>query len=301
MIDYSIKPYRIIQVNDTSIADFLSSHEDNLDLETVHSFGEEWDKFSSFDDAEIKKIGDDYFDIVNPNMLNENTIVLDVGCGMGRWSYYVADKVKWVEAVDPSDSIYKAASFLKSKKNIRISKTSVQNLPFHDESFDFVFSLGVLHHVPNTQEAIYRCIDKLKKGGYFLLYLYYNLDNRGFFYKLFFHITNLGRKLISKLPSRVKLIICDIIAVLVYLPLVFLSKTFKILFPKRKWYKKIPLSYYTDKSFSVIRNDSLDRFGTPLEQRFSRKQIKKMLKKAGMGDITFSQRESYWHVISRKK
>lgn len=301
MIDYSIKPYRIIQVDGTSIADFLSSNEDNLDLETVHSFGKEWDKFSSFDDAEIKKIGDDYFDIVTPHMLNENTIVLDVGCGMGRWSYYVADKVKWVEAVDPSDSIYKAASFLKSKKNIRISKTSVQNLPFHDESFDFVFSLGVLHHVPNTQEAIYRCIDKLKKGGYFLLYLYYNLDNRGFFYKLFFHITNLGRKLISKLPSRIKLIVCDIIAVLVYLPLVFLSKTFKILFPKRKWYKKIPLSYYTDKNFSIIRNDSLDRFGTPLEQRFSQKQIKEMLEKAEMGDITFSQREPYWHVISRKK
>ena len=76
--------------------------------------------------------------------------------------------------------------------------------------------------------------------------------------------------------------------------------TIKFIFPKKNGYKKIPLSYYSDKSFHVIRNDSLDRFGTPLEQRFSEKQIRKMLELAGMTNIVFSQREPYWHVISKK-
>ena len=63
---------------------------------------------------------------------------------------------------------------------------------------------------------------------------------------------------------------------------------------------KIPLSYYSNKSFNVIRNDSLDRFGTPLEQRFSKKQIEKMMQKAGLYDIKFSNNQPYWHVMGQK-
>ena len=62
---------------------------------------------------------------------------------------------------------------------------------------------------------------------------------------------------------------------------------------------KIPLSYYSNKSFNVIRNDALDRFGTPLEQRFSKVQIEE-IRESSLKDITFSEKEPYWHVIGRK-
>jgi hypothetical protein len=68
----------------------------------------------------------------------------------------------------------------------------------------------------------------------------------------------------------------------------------------KKWGDKIPLSYYGNKSFNVIRNDALDRFGTPLEQRFSKVQIESMMQKAGLTDIKFSNNQPYWHVIGRK-
>ena len=57
--------------------------------------------------------------------------------------------------------------------------------------------------------------------------------------------------------------------------------------------KRIPLAYYVDKPWKVIRNDSLDRFGTPLEKRFSRAEIQQMLVAAGMADIHFSEHEPY--------
>ena len=66
-------------------------------------------------------------------------------------------------------------------------------------------------------------------------------------------------------------------------------------------YKSLPLAYYVDKSFYIIRNDSLDRFGTPLEQRFTKKEITKMLEAAGMKNIVFSEKQPYWHVIAQKK
>ena len=62
----------------------------------------------------------------------------------------------------------------------------------------------------------------------------------------------------------------------------------------------MPLSYYVDKPWKVIRNDALDRFGTPLEQRFSRRQIEDMLIAAGLKDVRFSDHEPFWHVVARK-
>ncbi|HNP99917.1 MAG TPA: class I SAM-dependent methyltransferase, partial [Bacteroidia bacterium] len=63
----------------------------------------------------------------------------------------------------------------------------------------------------------------------------------------------------------------------------------------------IPLSYYWDKNFKIIRNDALDRLGTPLEKRFSRKLIEIMLTNAGLTEIVFSENEPFWHAVGKKK
>ena len=62
----------------------------------------------------------------------------------------------------------------------------------------------------------------------------------------------------------------------------------------------IPLSDYRNKSFYIMQNDALDRFGTKLEQRFSKKEISEMLSNAGFGNITFSENTPYWTCISYK-
>jgi hypothetical protein len=67
-----------------------------------------------------------------------------------------------------------------------------------------------------------------------------------------------------------------------------------------KFRRNIPLQGYENQSFYVIRNDSLDRFGTPLEQRFSRIEIKEMMQEAGLEDIVFSEHIPYWHAVGRK-
>lgn len=52
---------------------------------------------------------------------------------------------------------------------------------------------------------------------------------------------------------------------------------------------------------TILRNDALDRFGTPLEQRFSRNQIEEMMLKCGLEEIRFSEKAPYWHAIGVKK
>ncbi len=299
MIQYNQKESRVVNFNNKKVSCFYSSSA-KIDKKTVQSFGEEWQKFSSFSEAEIKNIGDEYFDIVDESILNSNSIVLDMGCGSGRWSKYLAPNVKFIEAIDPSDAIFSATKLLSNVNNIRTTQASSDNIPFNDETFDFVFSLGVLHHIPETQTALIDTVKKVKKGGYLLIYLYYNLDNRGVLYKALFKLSSVIRFIVAALPKWAKQIVCDFIAITVYMPLILVSRSVQKMIPNKSTYQKLPLAYYVGKSFNIIRNDALDRFGTPLEQRFSKKKIKEMMEKAGLRDINFSNNSPYWHAIGKR-
>lgn len=300
-VEFTKKPIDQINTPWGDIPSFMSGQEQNMDISTVDSFGKEWSKFNQFSPEEIQRIGDTYFDITTPEQINkESTRALDVGCGSGRWGLYIADKVKSLECIDPSDAVFVAKKNLSHLDNVRVSKASVESLPFSDESFDFVFSLGVLHHIPDTKLAIKNCTSKLKSGGTFLVYLYYNLDNRSVTFKIILKLVTGLRFLISKLPDSLKHIVCDLLAIFVYLPLISIARILRFMFKNSTIYSKIPLSFYIDKSFRVIRNDSLDRFGTPLEQRFSKSEITEMLKDAGLDEIQFSDIEPYWHATGKK-
>src|SRR5688572_6125400 len=123
MVAYSQRETSILETNHIKIYSFLKSVDANLDPKTVLAFGEEWNRFNSFKDLELSTIGNDYFDIAPlPDL---NMVALDVGCGSGRWARYLQSKVKFIEAIDPSQAVYVAASQLYEFKNIRVTQASV--------------------------------------------------------------------------------------------------------------------------------------------------------------------------------
>jgi ubiquinone/menaquinone biosynthesis C-methylase UbiE len=299
MISEQISPSRITEVNGRVIKcyDEMGS---NIDKTTVESFGEEWKAFHKFDDKELNRIGDEYFDIVTPEMSGQNKIAADFGCGTGRWTKYFANRVGAIAAIDPSDAIYSAAQVLENTPNVHLYKASIDSLPFPDNYFDFGFSLGVLHHIPDTAMAMNACVKKVRPGGYFLVYLYYNFDNRGKLFRFIYWLSNLIRLVVSKMPGGLKRFTCNILAVLLYMPFVGLCRFLRLLKVPERIRRKIPLQIYENKSFYIIRNDALDRFGTPLEQRFTKKEITEMMTKAGLTEIAFSPHAPYWHAVGKK-
>lgn len=273
----------------------------NIDNKTVIGFGEEWSKFDQkqLNGTEFDQVFDDYFNIFDWSVLPKDPIGFDMGSGSGRWAKEVAKKVSLLYCIDASEDALNIAKVnLKDAKNIQFLHASVSNTGLESASMDFGYSLGVLHHVPDTQRALNDCVVLLKEGAPFLIYLYYNLDNKPLPYKFIWKISDLLRKVISALPFGIRSIISDILAATLYFPL---ARTSFILNKLNISSKFIPLHYYKDKSFYTMRTDSLDRFGTKLEQRFSKKQIEMMLIDAGLEKIHFSNKEPYWTAIGYKK
>ena len=170
-------------------------------------------------------------------------------------------------------------------------------MPINDNSMDFGYSLGVLHHIEDTDKGIVECVRKLKKNAPFLIYLYYAFDNKPFYYKLIWKITNPFRELISRLPFPIKVFVTKVIALIVYLPLSRIAKIFDKFGIN---VNNFPLNHYKDKSFYIMQTDSLDRFGTILEKRFSKDHITKILKNAGISRIKFNEFAPYWCAIGLK-
>ena len=134
---------------------------------------------------------------------------------------------------------------------------------------------------------------KIKGGGVFLCYLYYKLDNKPIYYRGLFWISNSVRWVISRLPYVMRRFIARLFAGVVYLPL---ARTAKLLGKKGKNVSNFPLHHYANMPFVMLQNDALDRFGTRLEQRFSKKEITEMVTNAGfdVSTLKFSDGEPFW-------
>ncbi len=268
-------------------------HSANRDEQTIRSFGDEWSEFDQkeIEGEEAQAIFNDYFAIFLWARLPSNAVGFDMGCGSGRWARLVAPQVGHLHCIDPSQALQIARRNLAGLDNVSFHAAAVDDQPLPSGSQDFGYSLGVLHHIPDTAAALRSCVDLLKPGAPFLLYLYYAFDNRPLAFRMTWKASELGRQVICRLPSRAKRLITDCLAGLVYWPLARLS----LLLEKGGFgVGNIPLSYYRNHSFYTMRTDSRDRFGTPLEQRFTRQQIADMMQAAGLQEITFSESAPFW-------
>ena len=273
----------------------------NIYDKTIEDFGEEWNLYNySNHDTETEKIFKDYFDVFPWDKdKNAGLNCLDLGCGTGRWSKILSRHVKQILLMDPSSKALNIAKQnLSGIKNVNFLNSKFEDAEFKNENFDFVFSLGVLHHMDNTLDQLKKINKILNSEGFVLIYLYYRFDNKSFLFKLIFKIADLMRKLICNFPFRIKKIISIFIATIIYWPLTIIYKFLNKFGIKTS---HLPLAYYTDKSFYIMKTDSLDRFGTKVENRFLKSEIKDLLEKSGFNKIIFSDKKPYWHVIAYKK
>lgn len=272
----------------------------NLDEATVKSFGDEWSRFdqTGLDDGEAHRIFDEYFAVFPWDTLPADAVGFDMGCGTGRWARLMAPRVGHLHCIDPSAALQVAQRMLAGQPNVSFHAAGVADGVLPANSQDFGYSLGVLHHIPDTEAGIRACVALLKPGAPFLVYLYYAFDNRPFMFKLVWRCSDWLRRGICRLPAGLKSMVTDIIAALVYYPLARFSGL-----AERAGMNVIgiPLAHYRNHSFYTMRTDARDRFGTPLERRFSRAQIEEMMRAAGLAGIRFSPKAPFWCAVGFKQ
>jgi SAM-dependent methyltransferase len=253
------------------------------------TFGAEWREHGRILPEHAAEFAQ-YFDIVDLSSLKDAR-VLDLGCGSGRWSFFLKDRCRELVLVDFSDAIYVARENLRGANHCLFFKADVLSLPFADDCADFVLSLGVLHHLPVPCLDAVRMLRRLAPR--LLIFLYYALDNRPWYFGALLQGVNIARRRLSSIRSpRFRSTFSLFGAVAIYRPLVVLGSLLRPL----GLGGAVPLyEVYRGKGLRRIQQDVYDRFFTRIEQRVSRAQIAELGR--DFSEVRISDSLPYWHFL----
>jgi SAM-dependent methyltransferase len=245
---------------------------------TQASFGYEWTEFNDPEPSGQTNF-QDYFAGLDLESL-KGKLVLDAGCGMGRHARETGKYAGIVVAVDFSAAVDQAARNTASQKNVQCIQADLTRLPLRNESFDFVYSLGVLHHIADTEGALRGLVAKLKKGGQLRVYLYWKREGMSGW---LLSCVSAVRLVTTRLPFPVLKFLCWVLSVLLFVGVIVPYRAALALGIRslEAW----PLFVYTKYPFQVLYNDQFDRFSAPIEKRYSPEEARQLLTSVGLTDV----------------
>ena len=266
---------------------------DGIAKDIQFTFGEEWRGFPEIL-PEHEKEFQQYFDLVDLDVL-ANARVCDLGCGIGRWSHFLKDRCREMVLLDFSEAIFVARENLRGAGNAFFFLGDLRRMPFRDDFADFLFTLGVLHHLPTGALEEVRALSR--RAPTLLVFLYYALDNRPAFWRGLLSAVPGVRLALSRTESpRLRSALTWVFTIGVYLPLISLGHAVRPL----GLAGKVPLyDFYRGKSLRRIRQDVYDRFFTRIEQRFRKEEI--LALRDTFQKVIVSDRIPYWHFLCRRE
>jgi uncharacterized protein YbaR (Trm112 family) len=196
--------------------------------EYVDTFSFEWNRFH---DVQI--------DILNATDESEKTFqgktgwfpadlavkrILDVGVGAGRFAEVVSRWGGEVVGVDLSFAVEAAYENVGKRENVHIVQANLFRLPFLEGTFDAMYSLGVLHHTPDTKKAFDAVVPYMKPGGEFAVFLYA--------YGHYSYFSDIWRKVTTRVPYKLIYYLTSLSVPLIYIyKLPFIGLALRLLFP----------------------------------------------------------------------
>jgi SAM-dependent methyltransferase len=136
-------------------------------------------------------------------------LVLDVGCGMGRFAEVASRWGASVVAADLSLAVESARANLADRPNVAVVQADCFALPFPVETFDVIYSLGVLHHTPDCAAAFRGLVPLLKPGGTIAIWVYGHMGYWG-------AVASVYRRVTTRIPHPVLHALCHVAVPLYY-------------------------------------------------------------------------------------
>ena len=238
----------------------------------TESFGYQWNRFArtQLDSANGTRRSRDTFLEKTGWSLDElaGKRGLDAGCGMGRFAEVCADAGAEVHAVDLSGAVEAAFRNIGNRPNVRIYQADIMNLPFPEASFDFILSLGVLHHTPDTKTACLKLAPLLKPGGIIALWVY-STELRSFIGSAVL------RTITCRLPQRWLLGLCR-----VAFPLYFVHR---VRWLGRVTHKCLPTSLDPNPEWRWL--DTFDWYSPRYQWKHTYEEVEGWFREAGLTEI----------------
>jgi SAM-dependent methyltransferase len=239
----------------------------------AQSFGREWNWFSQTQldrPAENQVESRETFAAktgLTPQDLEGKT-VLDVGCGMGRFAEVASSYGANVVGVDLSSAVDAAYGNLGERPNTAFLQTDVFELPLREESFDLIYSIGVLHHTPDTRAAFLRLPRLLKPGGRIVIWVYTSERRVGY------AASDLLRNLTTKMDDERLLKLCRGAAPLGAL---YRTRFGRYLSPL------LPVSHHPDPEWRVL--DTFDWYAPKYQWKHDWPEVEGWFREAELEDV----------------
>lgn len=246
--------------------------------QTADSFAYEWQRFGDLRE-EWRKNFIDYMQPHSPESF-AGRLVLDVGTGSGRHAFHAAELGARVVAVDIGRSIDVARANLPPE--VLTVQADADQLPFAQGTFDFVMSIGVLHHLPDPQRALEGIAPLARPGGHVHIYLYWVPEHA--WHARMLRLVSAARRVTVRLPHRLLHALCVPLAAVLALAIVWPYRLLRRIPRLQRVAAAFPLKTYADYPFGVLVNDQFDRFSAPLERRYTRTEVATMLQRVGLSD-----------------
>lgn len=242
----------------------------------VYSFSIEWtlhkdmqlDSFSGTRESEKTFEEKTGFDLQKL----KGRLVLDVGCGARRFMEVVEKYGTEVVGIDMSFSVDSAFRNLGFKKNIHVIQADIFSLPLKKDIFDYIFSIGVLHHTPNTKEAFKQLPRLLKEGGEIVIWVY---SDEPFPLKVYNRVSNFYRIFTTRMPPKL-LYYLSYISIPLYYPkgIKLVGKTLNVI---------LPTSTHTNPRWRVL--DTFDWYSPKYQWKHTYNEVVCWFEEAGLTDI----------------
>lgn len=163
---------------------------------TAQNFGWQWRHFTDVDQRYAEQfLG--WISPVTPGFFRDK-VVLEGGCGKGRHTQLAAEwGARDVIGIDLSEAVETAYAATRSLPNAHIIQADIYRLPLR-RAFDYAFSVGVLHHLPNPRQGFFSLASKVKPGGHVSAWVY-GAENNEWIVRL---VNPVREKITSRIDQR---------------------------------------------------------------------------------------------------
>lgn len=206
---------------------------------------------------------------------------LEAGCGGGADLRRVARGGAELIGVDLSEGAEAAARACRDLPNVHVVQTDIYRLPFRPGAFDFIYSFGVLHHLPDPALGFRRLSQVLKPGGPFITYLYEDFSDRSAVERALLQAIRVIRTVTSRLPARMLYALCWLATPLVWFGCSLPAALLRQAAPRLA--ERIPFRHTL--RWPVLASDLFDRFAPPVEQRYGQDGVRALYQQAGCDGV----------------